>query len=155
VAEAERVVTLDIRRYPVDRLAAVLGMTEHAALAWLGITGTEQLEYRRRGLTDYQADRLAVKAGFHPAVIWPELVEDRIRRYVRVCSACSEPFLPVDSGRRHYCSHACYSAAKKDRDRRYMAVKKERGKHRAINDAPTCGNVHETADSCPEPVTAG
>lgn len=108
-------------RYPVNRLAAVLGMTEHAALAWLGITGTEQQEYRRRGLTDYQADRLAVKAGYHPAVIWPELAEDRIRRYVRWCQWCTEPFLACDSGRRHYCSTPCYRHAKRVRDRQYVS----------------------------------
>lgn len=38
----------------------------------LGISGTTANRYRREGLSVKQADKLACRAGLHPANVWPE-----------------------------------------------------------------------------------
>jgi len=38
----------------------------------LHISGMTYKRYREKGLTDELADRLAVRAGYHPAEVWPE-----------------------------------------------------------------------------------
>lgn len=109
-----------MKRYPFNRLAAVMGLTENACGEALGVTGSQLQEYRSRGLTDYQADRLSILAGEHPFVVWPELLEDRVERYVRTCVACSQPFVAgMDGARRHYCSTDCYAHEKRKRDQHY------------------------------------
>jgi len=43
-----------------------------ARCARLGIAGTTHKQYCERGLTEEQADRLALRAGYHPAEVWRE-----------------------------------------------------------------------------------
>lgn len=66
-------------RFPFDALAEAMRMTPAAAAWHLGISGaTEHKRYREGGLSRVVADRLAVKAGFHPASVWPEWMESSI-----------------------------------------------------------------------------
>ena len=37
-----------------------------------GVSGTDLKRYMAEGLTEYQADRYAVRAGLHPGDVWPE-----------------------------------------------------------------------------------
>jgi lambda repressor-like predicted transcriptional regulator len=64
------------RRYPFDALRDVVDpaheRTNLEVAEALGLQPRQLERYRRQGVTDCAADRLAVRAGTHPAVIWPE-----------------------------------------------------------------------------------
>lgn len=77
----------DSRRYPLEPLAAILGLElgriggsqPHqpaaglAALAQhLGISHRMAFKLNREGLNDRQADKYAIAIGHHPSHIWPE-----------------------------------------------------------------------------------
>jgi hypothetical protein len=47
----------------------------------LGINGARIPAYQENGLRDWFADRLAIRAGFHPFSVWPEMCDHRIERY--------------------------------------------------------------------------
>lgn len=55
--------------FPLTSLAAVLEMTESAVCLVAGLN----LARTRDGLTEVQADRLAVQFGLHPIQVWPDL----------------------------------------------------------------------------------
>jgi lambda repressor-like predicted transcriptional regulator len=63
-------------RYPFDDLRDVVDpaheRTNLEVAEALGLHPRQLERYRRQGVTDCAADRLAVRAGTHPAVIWPE-----------------------------------------------------------------------------------
>lgn len=64
-------------RYPLDTLREAMGSPSWNGLGRaLGISGATLYEYRERGLTALVADRLAIKAGLHPAMVWPSWVDD-------------------------------------------------------------------------------
>lgn len=65
-------------RYPFAPLAAAMGLTEHAAAVALGLSGSTQQDYRRRGVTEQVADRLAVRAGLVPYEVWPSMLDDAV-----------------------------------------------------------------------------
>lgn len=44
----------------------------------LRLSGQQRAVYFARGLDEVQADRCAVRAGFHPWEVWPEMVEHRL-----------------------------------------------------------------------------
>lgn len=72
-------------RYPLDPLLDALGLRSlNQAAARIGVSGATLYEYRDRGLTAHVADRLAVKAGLHPAMVWPSWVEDGLTVLDRV-----------------------------------------------------------------------
>lgn len=50
-----------VARNCVSHAAKVLGVTRHAIY-----------KVRRRGLSEFQADELAVRAGWHPTEIWDD-----------------------------------------------------------------------------------
>lgn len=60
-------------RYPFAPLAEAMQLPEPKAARELGISGSTEQEYRRDGISERVADRLAVKAGLHPFVVWPEM----------------------------------------------------------------------------------
>ena len=68
----------EMGRYPLEPLADAMGITVHKACTRLRVTGATYQEYRDRGLTPMVADRLAIKAGFHPGLIWPQWVTDAL-----------------------------------------------------------------------------
>lgn len=70
-------------RFPFDRLVAAMGVSPNRACVELGISGTTAQEYRALGVTECVADRLAVRAGFHPYEIWPELVDHTLAKHER------------------------------------------------------------------------
>src|SRR5690606_17390813 len=66
-------------------------------------------EYRLRvehGVTERIADRLAVAAGLHPHVVWPEMADHAIADNQRACEECEKPFVPSRSDQR-FCSSSC------------------------------------------------
>lgn len=60
------------RRFPYDRLIQRSGMSRSALRMKVGISGESARRYESEGLTVWQADRLAVRLGFHPANVWPD-----------------------------------------------------------------------------------
>src|SRR5690606_17349748 len=69
--------------------------------------GGEEYRLRRtEGVTERIADRLAVAAGLHPHVVWPEMADHAIADNQRACEECEAPFLPKRSDQR-FCSKEC------------------------------------------------
>ena len=67
------------KRYPLEPLARLVGASSYTSLAReLGVSGSMLSVYRTKGLTDAAADRLAVRAGWHPAEVWPEWFDDAL-----------------------------------------------------------------------------
>lgn len=66
------------RRYPLEALAARMGCSVHRMGERLQVAGSTLQEYRQRGLTPRIADRLAIRAGYHPALIWPTWIDDAL-----------------------------------------------------------------------------
>lgn len=66
-------------RYPFSDLARAMHLTEPAAARELGLSGSTEQQYRRDGLSEKVADRLAVRAGLHPMNVWPAWLEDAAR----------------------------------------------------------------------------
>jgi hypothetical protein len=71
----------------------------------LGRTIQQVYRWRKIGVTADQADELAMRAGFHPFEVWPEIADDQIAAVSRSCPVCSTPFVP--NGRRRFCSDRC------------------------------------------------
>lgn len=46
--------------------------TDSEARVMLAVSGSMWLRYKAEGLTPDQAERLAVRCGFHPAEVWPD-----------------------------------------------------------------------------------
>lgn len=97
-----------MKRYPFAALAAAMGMSEHAAADALDVRGSTEVEYRRRGVTERVADRLAVAAGFHPSVVWPDWMDDVVQaEHVKCADAhCDVRFIPRRKGH-VFCSKTC------------------------------------------------
>jgi hypothetical protein len=55
---------------------------------------------------DKTAELLALRAGFHPFEIWPELAEDRLEEVKVACESCEAMFVPVRKGHR-FCTERC------------------------------------------------
>ena len=97
------------RPYPLEPLVKLIGPNARAVLR------TDLRDWRRwtaEGLTERQADRLAVRAGFVPHEVWPELGDRLVDAALVDCasSSCSVRFLPNErAGRGHrFCSSRCY-----------------------------------------------
>lgn len=95
-------------RYPFDALARKMGVSPNQAGKQLGLSGSTLQDMQRRGLSDDQCERWALRAGFHPFEVWPELIDDRIADAGRECAApgCDEVFEPAN-GKQRYCSTDC------------------------------------------------
>lgn len=79
-------------RYPLEPLARVLGVDLHTIgghqsgdltglhllAEQLGISHRHARRLEQHGLTDIAADRYAIRAGHHPASIWPTWWADSI-----------------------------------------------------------------------------
>ncbi len=86
-----------MKRYPLGPLLDLMGMSQNQACAALGLSGSTQQEYRRDGVTERVADRLAVKAGFLPYEVWPEIADDAIASVEVPCARhdCDGRFVPA------------------------------------------------------------
>ena len=64
------------RRYPFAALRDVVDprheRTNLELAELLGVHPRQLRRYMQHGVTDCAADRVAVRAGVHPAVVWPE-----------------------------------------------------------------------------------
>lgn len=97
-------------KYPFANLAAVMHLTENAAAKQLRLSGSTLKEYRREGMSEKVAERLAVAAGFHPFVVWPEMTEVRCQSVEQECAAegCDVRFVPArPQSHQKFCSLKC------------------------------------------------
>lgn len=97
----------DVRRYHPDPLAEATGKTLNAACVALGVSGTTQQDARCHGFTRDVADRLAVRAGYMPWEVWPEMADHDLADHQRECAAddCTETF--IGHTNRRYCTPQC------------------------------------------------
>ena len=63
------------RRYPLQPLAALMGCTVHVMGDRLRVSGSAMQDWRENGVPWQSADRIAIAAGYHPYVIWPEMLD--------------------------------------------------------------------------------
>ena len=123
--------------YPFADLAAAMRLTEHQATAVLGLSGSTAQDYRHNGMSWRVADRLAVKAGFHPGQVWPEWIDDAIADAHVACADCGTRFIPKRSNHR-FCSTHCSDRWRKrhywhnDQDKRDRIAARKR-RHYAEN----------------------
>lgn len=66
------------QRYPLEPLFAKIGGSFDHTRRQLGLSGGQANAYRAKGCIEETAERLAIRAGFHPFEIWPEMVDDVI-----------------------------------------------------------------------------
>jgi len=118
-------------RYPLEALERLIPTAPQRAL---GLSGQQMATYRAEGLTEAQADRLAVRAGFLPFEVWPEMVEHAAHESLRECAdvECSVTFVPNAGNRRQggspqrFCSPRCRQRARRRRPDVQEARKLER-----------------------------
>lgn len=105
-------------RYPLDPLYKAMGLSPHQAGIALGLSGSTQQDYRRRGVTERVADRLAIRAGLSPYEIWPEMVDDQIASLHVPCARhdCDGTFIPVQATQKT-CSPRCSTLVRQRRRR--------------------------------------
>lgn len=64
------------RRFPVDALRRALASESVTELArTCGVTQRSIHRYIHDGVPEAMTDAMAVRAGFHPAEVWPEWIE--------------------------------------------------------------------------------
>jgi hypothetical protein len=63
--------TLRGHRWPWAPLGEILGGSLRTQADRLGVDQAQVSRWRRNGLTDKAADRCGIRAGLHPAMIWP------------------------------------------------------------------------------------
>ena len=67
-----------MRRYSYAALAACAGLSENQLALHVRMSGTTLADVRRNGLTELAADRYAIRAGLHPAEVWPDWLQDDV-----------------------------------------------------------------------------
>lgn len=103
--------------------AMVAGYKVHEACEILQISGTSWLKYQVAGVDVWTADRLAVRLGTVPYLLWPEWLADSIASLdttsERICAAdgCDVSFQPRQETRL-FCSTRCKSRTSARRRRR-------------------------------------
>ena len=110
------------RRYPIQALTEMMALGFAEGMRALKISGSTYQKYRDQGVSRVSADRLAVRAGFHPYEVWPDMADHDYEDASRECEAddCTERFIPANNGGKHrkFCSPRC---ANRVRLRRYRA----------------------------------
>jgi lambda repressor-like predicted transcriptional regulator len=106
-------------RYPLEPFFKLTGWTMRQVSIASGTSHPNATEYRarvERGVTALVADRLAIKAGLHPAEIWPTWWDDTPPSPGKPCEECGTEFQPTRAGHR-YCRKTCSQVAAQRRRR--------------------------------------
>jgi hypothetical protein len=109
------------RRYPLDPLRQLTGWSMRHITTIAPCGGPEYRTRLDQGVTAAIADRLAVAAGLHPHLVWPEMLDHAIEDHQRTCEAegCAERFSPPDRApHMRFCSPRC---KRREKMRRYRA----------------------------------
>ena len=136
-----------MRRYPMEPLLEATGWTLSQAAQQLGIGGPEYRRYADEGMSREVAERKALKAGFHPYEVWPNMADDDADDVTVKCAAedCPVMFIPPATGpgqkRRLYHDRNCqtrwnaklrYQTVPEVRERRKAAAQRYKAEVRAI-----------------------
>lgn len=107
-------------RYPWAPLAAASGLSEHQLAIRLAVSGSTEQQYRRDGMSELVADRMACKLDLHPFEVWPEMIEHQAADVSKACDHCGDGFIP-DRRNARFCSTRCYRRwwAREQRRKRY------------------------------------
>lgn len=111
------------RPWPLQPLLDMAGETKETFAGRIGLSSAVMYRAEAKGLTDTQADRYAVAAGFHPAEVWGWDAWMRVGLEGGVedlsCERedCGRPFEPAAGGGKpqRFCSTAC---RRRESDRR-------------------------------------
>lgn len=117
-------------RYALADLLAVVGGPPHREVAHVARVEVSTVhQWVQRGLSPWQADRLAVAYGRHPVAVWPTWFEDALKVKC-ACQGCTVWFLPEQGRRAHrrFCSPRCKHRHNR---RRWLARPENRERHRA------------------------
>lgn len=93
------------RRYSLEGLVTASGLSEAALARSVGLSGNTLKAVRRRGFSEDQADRYAVRAGLHPSMVWSDWFDGA----AVVCPECEARFVPRPNQR--WCSRKCRNLA--------------------------------------------
>jgi hypothetical protein len=97
-------------RYSLHPLADAVGVELPGLARILNVSGSTWQKYRDEGVTEKVADRAAVKCGFHPFMIWPEMADHNFDDFAKKCAAddCHETFVPHwKTPFQKWCSERC------------------------------------------------
>ena len=95
------------RRYPLSALVELSGLSENALAHKVGLSGSTLKKAREDGLLEPAADRYAVRAGFHPYEVWPEMLDHALEDTSIECAGgCGTPIQPTRADHR-FCSRRC------------------------------------------------
>jgi hypothetical protein len=130
------------RRYPFEPLEEIVARqlrsrgiapTLKGVADELGEEANLVRRARANGLNREQTERLAAKVGYHPASIWPEILDHDIED-LPVCASddCDERFVPRNRASK-YCSPRCSrrEVARRYRARHPEVVKAQAARRRA------------------------
>lgn len=115
-----------MKRYPLEPLLDAMNGSHNQACELLGLSGSTQQDYRRRGVTERVGDRLAAKAGLLAYEVWPEMIDDAIAEVERECARhdCTTRFVPVRK-RMRFCSTRCQQTEANRRRRKRPEVARQ------------------------------
>lgn len=109
-----------MRRYPLEPLRSMTGVSKSAMQKRLGVSGSEWVRYWRDGLSVLVADRYANRLGFHPAEVWPSWVEDAEAERRRLHAEAQRKWRKTPAGRKsHRAAVARYQQATREYQTRY------------------------------------
>lgn len=97
------------RRYGLGRVVERLEPGTSVPRA-LGVSSKVLIDYAVLGLTERQAERLAVRLGVDPYQCWPEMLDEAIAEVERECAAvdCAVRFVPpAKAPHKRFCSSTC------------------------------------------------
>ena len=87
--------------------------TTGALARQLGVNRQQVLRYRKEGLRPLVADKLAVRAGFHPSLVWPSWFADALAE--QKCAWCQGPLSMKACRPTTYCGGRCKYMARSER----------------------------------------
>lgn len=127
-------------KYPFAPLAAVMGMSEAQACRQLNLAGKTAQKYRRDGMSELVADRMAVKAGFAPYEVWPEWLDEGLQAAQAAEEAAAEAKRAYQRewARKKYQEDAEHRAAKLAKAAQYRieareALRRQSARYRQAN----------------------
>lgn len=89
-----------MRMYSIEPLLEAANLSMSQAAQVLGIGGPEYRRYRDDGMSREVAERKALKAGFHPYELWPDMADHDADDVTVECAAgdCEIRFIPPPTG---------------------------------------------------------
>lgn len=95
-------------QYPFAPLVEAMGCSENQAIQRLRVSGKSGQLYRREGMSEKVADRMAIRAGLHPYEVWPDMAERVLADAEIACAdpKCDQRFIPTRKSHR-FCSTRC------------------------------------------------